>query len=144
GDELKCWFATSPTNITLHNILVNGDGPQLALTNGMTMIEEASGPDWRYIAMDASSAYRGRLEQFKRGILFVEPDLFVLYDHLVAQEPVRFQMLLHPPAATRLDTFWRDLRLDLANGAFQICAPAGRHALRSWERLESAADSILP
>jgi hypothetical protein len=144
GDALKRWLATSPTNASLHNILVNGAGPRLALTNSMMVIEQASGPDWRYIALDASSAYRGRLEQFKRGILFVEPDLFVLYDHLIAKEPVSFQMLLHPPAATRLDTFWRDLRLDWPNGAFQICAPAGRHALRSWERLESVADSILP
>ena len=53
-------------------------------------------------------------------------------------------MLLHPPAATRLDTIWRDLRLDLPKGGFRISAPAGRHALRSWERIESAADSILP
>jgi len=144
GDALKRWLATSPTNASLHNILVNGAGPQLALTNSMMVIEQASGPDWRYIALDASSAYRGRLEQFKRGILFVEPDLFVLYDHLIAKDPVSFQMLLHPPAATRLDSTWRDLRLDLPNEAFQICAPAGQHALRSWERLESVADSILP
>ena len=54
GDGLKRWFATSPTNASLHNILVNGAGPQLALTNGMTVIEQASGPDWRYIALDAS------------------------------------------------------------------------------------------
>jgi hypothetical protein len=144
GDELKGWLATSPTNSSLHNILVNGAGPQLAVTNGMTVIEQASGPDWRYIALDATSAYRGRLEQFKRGVLFVEPDLFVLYDHLVAQKPVSFQMLVHPPAATRLDTIWRDLRLELPKGGLRISAPAGRHALRSWERIESAADSILP
>jgi len=58
GDALKRWLATSPTNASLHNILVNGAGPQLAVTNGMKTIEQASGPDWRYIALDASSAYR--------------------------------------------------------------------------------------
>src|ERR1041384_3067205 len=101
SDGLKRWTATSSTNASLHNILVNGAGPQLARTNGMTVIERASGPDWRYVALNAGLAYRDRLEQFRRGILFVEPDLFVLYDHMVAKDPVRFQMFLHVPTAHR-------------------------------------------
>lgn len=125
-----------------HNILINGSGPSLASTNGMTLIEQASGPDWRYIALDASPAYRGRLERFRRAILFVAPDLFVLYDHLVAKEPVSFQMLVHPPAATLLDTNWGDLHLDLPKAGLTLHSPGRKHDLRQWERLESCA--LLP
>jgi hypothetical protein len=110
----------------------------------MTMIEQTSGPDWGYVVFDASAAYRDRVEKYHRGILFVEPDLFVLYDHVVAKEPASFQMVLHPPAETRLDTTWGDLHLDLPKAGLIIHAPGRRHDLRSWQRMESAVDTLLP
>jgi hypothetical protein len=110
----------------------------------MTMIEQTAGRQWCYLALDATAAYRDRLQQYTRAVLFVEPDLFVIHDHLVAREPVRFQMLLHPPAATILDTNWGDLRLDLPKAGFRIHAPGRGGWLRSWKRIESAADAILP
>ena len=126
---------TSPASKTaLHNLLVNGTGPEVAVTNGATVIEEASGPEWRYVALDLSAAYPGRLTQFKRAILFVEPDLFVLYDHLTAKEPVDFQMVLHPPAATVLDPVWGDLHLDLPKAGLQIHAPGTKKGPRTWSR----------
>src|SRR6185503_10280149 len=108
------------------------------------VIEQVSGPEWRYVALDASAAYQGRLERYERGILFVEPDLFVLHDHLVAKNPVNFQMVLHPPAATRVDSIWHDLRLDLPQGGFQNHAPGTKKMLRSWERIESVGNQLLP
>jgi hypothetical protein len=144
GDHMKHGLATSPSNVWLHNILVDDEGPKLTSANSMTVIEQASGREWSYIALDASAAYQKRLEQYRRGILFVEPDLFVLYDHLVAKKPASFRLVLHPPAATRLDAIWHDLRLDLPTGGLRIHAPGRRRDLRSWERIESAADSILP
>jgi hypothetical protein len=143
GDSLKRLLVVSPTNTSLHSILVNGAGPELAPASGMTVIESASGPEWRYLALDATPAYRGRLEQYRRSILFVSPDLFVLHDHLVARAAASFQMLLHPPAATRLDPIWHDLRLDQPNAGLRINAPS-RRVLRAWEQIQSAADSILP
>lgn len=136
------WLEAS--NACLHNVLVNGAGPRLAPTNSMSVIEEASGPEWTYVALDASAAYGDRVKVFRRGLLFVEPDLFVLHDHLVGKEPLTFQMFLHPPAATGLDPVWHDLRLDLAKAGFRIHAPAARHTLRSWERIESSVDGLLP
>jgi hypothetical protein len=144
GDAFKRSLTASPTNAWLHNILVDGEGPTLVSTNSMAVIEQASGPAWRYLALDASAAYRGRLEQYKRGILFVAPDLFVLFDHLVAKKPASFQMLLHPPAATQVDDIWRDLRLDLPKAGFRIHAPGAKRTPRSWVRIESAADQLLP
>jgi hypothetical protein len=144
GDGLRRGLAMSPSNACLHSILVEGEGPALASTNSMTVIEQASGPEWRYIALDLSAAYRGRLHEYRRGILFIAPDLFVLFDHLVATEPARFQMLLHPPAATQVDAIWRDLRLDLPQAGFRIHAPGTKGSLRSWQRIESVADQLFP
>lgn len=139
------WRAEASTNVWLHNILVDGEGPQLAPTNGMKLIEQASGRDWRYLAMDVSAAYGGRLELYRRGILHIDPDLFIVHDHFIARKPAVFQMVLHPPSATLVDSVWKDLRLDLLNkGGMQINAPSLRHQLRSWEKIESTADSILP
>jgi hypothetical protein len=143
GGELKNWLATSSRNAFVHNILVNGEGPQLSSSNSMIVSEQASGPDWSYIALDGSAAYRGQLQQFKRGLLFVEPGLFVLYDHLVAKEPSSFQMLLHPPAATYVDNTWGDLRLELSKAGMRVHAPAPQKKLRHWQRIESAADQVF-
>ena len=110
----------------------------------MTVIEQAAGPEWRYLALDETSAYRDRLDRFTRRILFVEPDLFVLCDHLKAREPIRFQMLLHPPAATRVDTNWADLRLNLPEGGFRIATPGRKGKARSWSRVTSTADEFFP
>jgi len=143
-NTLKGGLATSPSNASLHCILVDGEGANPGSTNNMTVVEQASGPDWRYIGLDASAAYRGRLEQYRRAILFIEPDLFVIHDHLVAKKPSQFQMVLHPPAATQVDDIWRDLRLDLPKGGFRIHTPGTKKSPRSWERVESAEDPLFP
>src|SRR5262249_21646201 len=119
----------------LHNVLINGRGPELVPENGARIVEQASGPEWRYVALDFSAAYRGRLNQFKRAILFVDPDLFILSDHLAAKEPARFKMLLHPPAASQLDPIWNDLRFDSPKAGFRIHAPARRKNVRAWKRI---------
>lgn len=144
GDGLQRWLKARPFDDSLHNVLVNGRGPNLAPANGMTVLEQATGPEWRYLALDETPAYRDRLDRFTRRILFVEPDLFVLYDHLKAREPIRFQMLLHPPVATRVDTNWADLRLNLPAGGFRIGTPGRKGELRSWSRVASVADEFLP
>ena len=143
-DSVKRALAKPSSNTCLHSILVNGTGPDLSASTTMRVIARASGPEWSYVALDASSAYRSRLERYERGILFIQPDLFVLYDHLVAKEPVRFQMVLHPPAVTRLDTNWGDLHLDMPNAGMTIHSPGRRHDRRVWERIDSAADALLP
>jgi len=143
GESLKRWPVRPPTGISLHNLLVDGRGPELHGTNGMTLIEQALGPDWSYLALDATQAYRGRLEQYRRGILFVAPDLFVIHDHIVAKAQLNFQMWLHPPAGTQVDPIWHDLRLDLPKASLRINAPS-RRELRAWEQVMSPADAILP
>ncbi len=142
GDALKRTMAVSRTNNWFHNILIDGKGPVLAASNNMTIVEQASGPDWKYIGLDGNAAYQGELENYKRGILFVAPDLFVVLDHIEAKKPVNFQMVLHPPVAAQVDPHWHDLRLHLSKAGFHIHAPGTKKVLRSWE-VRSDADQIL-
>jgi len=136
--------AMSSDHVRLHYLLVNGEGPALAATNNMTVVEQASGPDWKYLALDAGAAYRGRLEEYKRSILFIAPDLFVLWDHLVAKNPASFEMVLHPSSAIQENVAWRDWRLELPKASLRIHT-LGTKALRyTWRRIESPADRLLP
>ena len=144
GQTPQSWLASS-SNPSLHNVLVDSAGPELAARNSLKLLDAAQGPAWRYISLDASAAYRSRLQRFTRSILFVEPDLFVLYDHLVGRNPVEFEMLLRVPAATRLDTDWGDLHLDTPQARMIIHSPGRKRDLRAWRRLmPETADTLLP
>ncbi len=44
---------------------------------------------------DASESYGPPVEQFKRAILFIKPDLIVIYDRLKTTEPATFEYWLH-------------------------------------------------
>jgi hypothetical protein len=142
--SLKRSLLAPASTAPINNILVDGEGPHLDPSNSMSVVERASGAEWFFVSVDATAAYRGRLKDYRRGILFVEPDLFVLHDHLVAERPSSFQMVLHPPAATQLDPVWGDLRLDSTNAGVRIHAPGQRHDPRFWRRMESSSDAILP
>ena len=144
GAAVVLALQTPSNSVWLHSVLVDGRGPDLAATNGATVVEQAAGPEWRYVALDLSLAYRDRLHRFTRKILFVEPDLLVLCDQLTAGEPVSFQTLLHPPAATRVDAQWGDLRLEVPEGGFRINTPGKKNQPRFWSRIESPADALLP
>jgi len=48
-----------------------------------------------YVAGQAAEAYGGRLKRFRRHIVHIRPDVFVIYDDLVAAKPATFQWLLH-------------------------------------------------
>jgi hypothetical protein len=135
--------SVNTSDLSCHNLLINGHGPVLAATNSMRLIEQASGPEWRYLVLDATPAYRDQVELFRRGILFVEPDLFVIYDRVVAKAPSNFKLVLHPPAETAVDSVWGDLRLESAKAGFRIHSPAAQNQSRNWSRVESAADKIL-
>lgn len=139
---MRRWVAGTATNVSPHNVLVNGSGPQLAASNGMSVLERMTGPGWSYVALDVSRAYADALKEYRRGILFVEPDLFILWDHLVARQPMTFQMRLHPPAGTGVDPIWRDLRLELPRAGVRIHAPAPRKQTRDWRPVATGGSAF--
>ena len=56
-----------------------------------------------YTVGDAQAAYGNRLERFDRHVVFLRPNLFVLFDDIVATEPGTVDWLLHAPEPFRID-----------------------------------------
>ena len=81
-----------------NSILVDGAGqvPHSAGSRGrITGFHTRPGLHW--VEGEASEAYGGRLDGFRRGILFVEPDLIVVHDRLAAPAAALFEWRLHAP-----------------------------------------------
>ena len=91
----KEWmWQTKSTNC----ITVNGKGQQGHSASAVGRITEfVTGPVFDYVVGDAAKAYKGHLTRFDRRILFVKPDVVVLFDSLEAPEASRFEWLLHAP-----------------------------------------------
>ena len=90
-----------------HNsILVDNEGQTVRrrdASSGRILAWEEKG-EYAYALGDATRAYGGRLERFHRHVLFVRPDLFILFDELrTTGNPSTFQWLLHGPTRFDLD-----------------------------------------
>ena len=95
-------------------VLVNGQGqtPHTAAPHGR-IARHTLGEQWDYVVGDATAAYAGHLTRALRHVVFVKPDLIVLYDELEAKEPSTFEFLLHGLKPFTLDTERAELRLEL-------------------------------
>ena len=56
GDPLKRWLASSSSNHSLHNILIDGAGPELASANGMKLID---GGGFMVVGANPKSTFAG-------------------------------------------------------------------------------------
>jgi len=87
---------------SVNNITVNGHGqlPHSQASQGRIEAFYTS-PTIDYVVGEAGEAYRdkadrdSRLQRFTRSILFVKPDLMVVFDQLVAKEPSTYRYWLH-------------------------------------------------
>ena len=80
-----------------------------------------------YVAGEAGRAYaKGALKRFTRHILFVKPDLVVLYDRLEAPKATTFEWRLHAPTEMKL-AGQADVRVRVRKAAARVSflAPAG-------------------
>jgi hypothetical protein len=79
-------------------ITVNGTGqiPHSPEATGR-IVDFHTSERFDYVTGDAATAYGGRLTRFKRRILFIKPELIVVYDTLSAREPSLFEWHLHSP-----------------------------------------------
>ena len=78
-----------------------------------------STPTWDSVLGDAGGIYvdEARLRHFRRQVLFLKPDVFVIADDLAARGSSRFEWLLHAPEGS----------LSLGDGgAFEIARPGVR------------------
>ena len=84
---------------SVNSILVDGQG-QIRHSPGAAarITRFHAGQTIDYVQGDAGEAYGDRLEGFTRGIVFIKPDVIVIFDRLEVPSPATFQWLLHAPA----------------------------------------------
>ncbi len=121
---------------SVNNITVDGQGqlPRSALAKGQivafhttpgldAVAGEAGGA---YLVPDKDGKYVSLLHRFTRTILFIKPELVVVYDRLIARQPSTYQYWLHAEKKFEL-TDQRDIRLEVADVRchMSLLAPAG-------------------
>jgi hypothetical protein len=83
-------------------ITVNGKGQKKHTAQAQGKITAfLTTPQIDAVIGDARASYEPPVEQFKRAILFVKPDLVIIYDRLRTSEPSTFEYWLH--AVNRFD-----------------------------------------
>ncbi|MBE7502873.1 MAG: heparinase II/III family protein [Verrucomicrobiales bacterium] len=104
-------------------------------------------PEWDYVVGDATEAYGGRLERYRRHVLFVkgEAPILVLYDDLAAREPATFQFLLHALSEFTVDPGQQRLSVTQPKAGVTVryLAPAPL-AFRQWDGYEPPPDREFP
>jgi len=116
------WETKSVNSITVDG---RGQDKHSAASVGEIVAFHTS-PAFDFVAGEAARAYGGRLKRFTRNILFVKPDLVIIYDRLEAPRPATYQWWLHSPTKPELDG-QGDIRMACGKAACRVAflAPAG-------------------
>src|SRR5690606_38275692 len=126
-----------------HNaVLVNGQGQAPRSSAPLGRIAEfVTNPEWDYVSGDATRAYGNLLERYFRHIVFLKPDLIVIYDELVAREPSTFQFMLHAGVAFEIEEKENALRVDREKAGVDVryLSPADL-SFRQWDGFEPAPE----
>ncbi len=81
---------------SVNNITVNGYGQAKHTSKAQGKISAfKTTPSMDIVIGEAGQAYEPELERFTRAIIFVKPELVVVYDRLEAKEPSTFEYWLH-------------------------------------------------
>lgn len=91
------WHTKSTNCIT-----VNGESQLKRSPDAIgEIVDFHTGPVFDYVSGEAAGAYAGKLDRFTRRILFIKPEVIVIFDTLAAPEPSTFEWRLH--ASTEMD-----------------------------------------
>ena len=83
---------------SVNSVLVDGRGQLTRMAGPLGRISRFStSASFDHVEGEAAAAYGGRLKRFTRAVLFLKPDVIVMFDALEAKEPSTFQWLLHAP-----------------------------------------------
>ena len=100
------YFPAYTTQPVGHNcMLIDGDPESqlpadyengvVALRNYPTIPHSFAGWDFDEVEGDLTCVYKGKLLEYKRSILFVKPDIYILYDKVRSNEGHSFDWLFH-------------------------------------------------
>ena len=95
--RLWMWSTRSVNNITVNG---KGQGRRTAQAKG-EIVAFTTTPALDIVIGEAAGAYEPPLERFTRAIIFVKPELIVVYDRLEAKEPSTYEYWLH--AVNKID-----------------------------------------
>jgi hypothetical protein len=93
------WSTRSVNNITVNG---KGQGKRTAKARG-EIIAFKTTPDMDIVVGEASSTYEPPLKRFTRAIIFVKPELIIIYDRLEAEEPSIYEYWLHAISKINVD-----------------------------------------
>ena len=85
------WSTRSVNNITVNG---KGQGKRTAKAQGEIVAFKTT-PEMDIVIGEAGRAYEPPLERFTRAIIFVKPDIVIVYDRLKASEPSIYEYWLH-------------------------------------------------
>jgi hypothetical protein len=122
-----------------HNaVLVNGQ-EQVRRTPAPhgRIVDFMTNAEWDYVSGEAADAYGDLLERYVRHVVFVKPDILVIYDELEAREPATFQFMLHAEDPFKLLEEEHALRLDREKAGLdaRYLSPV-ELAFRQWDGYE--------
>jgi hypothetical protein len=140
-DASEAAIQTGALGALLHaNVLVNGRGPESSLTQPFRVVEQSAGSEWEHVCLDLTPAYSDRLSRFHRHLLFIRPDLCVVFDDLAASEPARFELILHAPGPLSIEPRSGDLTLELPKAGFVgHVLTLARKDFTPWARIQTGA-----
>jgi hypothetical protein len=103
SDHHKNWMWETKS---VNSILVNGEGqkPLRSYEAQGKIIDFFTSRQYDYVAGQASQAYAGRLKSFVRNILFIKPEVIIIFDLLEALEPSTYQWLMHSPNEMKVES----------------------------------------
>jgi len=104
------WSTHSVNNITVNG--GQGQAKRTAKAKGEIVAFKTT-PDVDVVIGEAGSAYEPPLERFTRAIIFVKPELIIVYDRLEAKEPSTCEYWLH--AVNKIDVD-NQHRIQVKNG----------------------------
>lgn len=104
-----------------NSILVDGSGQRAHSSASVgRILDSRFDPKWDYVRGEAAAAYTGRVSRAERSIVFVKPDLLVLFDDFSAPRPATYQFMLHGYAPFEINESAQTLKLDLKKAGLVI------------------------
>lgn len=108
-----------------HNtLLLDGKGQDRNRSHSARITEFFHSPSVDYVLCDASKAYGARLERFSRHVVYLRPDVFVLFDDVVAAKPCRVESLLHTLGRVEVKGAWLSFEDQEAALFAKVLSPA--------------------
>ena len=73
-----------------------------------------------YVLGDATQAYMGKLNKFHRHVIYIRPDVFIIFDDLEAPEPVTFEWCLHALSEMKINVSDKSILISEGNARLKV------------------------